>query len=113
MDEYNFGKLKDNWKDYYYGASEKAKFSDDERYMDKNDAEAWNRWWGPQWVRASQKYAGYDGSTGGADRKMCLFGLPDFKTETTYDPGIPEIWKTKWTGEGRYEEGKASLDKYF
>lgn len=44
---------------------------------------------------------------------MCLSGLPDFKTETTYDPGIPEIWKVKWTKEGRYEEEKASLDKYF
>lgn len=113
MDEYNFGKLKDNWKDYYYDDSKNAKFSEDEQYIDKNDLEAWERWWGPQWVRASQKYAGYDGSIGGEDRKMCLSGLPDFKTETTYDPSIPEIWKVKWTKEGRYEEEKASLDKYF
>lgn len=114
MDEYGFGKLKDDWKDYYYGDYKNVKFSNDEKYMDKSDVEAWKKWWGPKWVRASQKYAGvYDGTTSGDDRKICLSGLPDFKTETTYDPGIPEIWKTKWTKEGRYDYEKASLDKYF
>ena len=113
MDEYNFGQLKDNWKDYYYGDSKKAQSSEDQNYMNIDDKEDWGKWWGSNWIRASQKYAGYDGSTGGLDQTMCLSGLPDFKTETTYDPGIPEIWKTKWTKEGRYEEEKDSLDKYF
>jgi len=113
MDEYNFGKLKADWKDYYYSDSKNAMSNKDENYMDKNNDEAWAKWWGPKWVRASQKYAGYDGSTSGEDKKICLSGLPDFKTETTYDPDIPEIWKTKWTKEGRYEEEKDSLQKYF
>jgi alpha-amylase len=113
MDEYGFGKLKDNWKDYYYGDSKKAMSNEDQNYIDKNDKEAWEKWWGPKWVRASQKYSGYNGSTSSDEKTMCLSGLPDFKTETTYDPGIPEIWKTKWTKEGRYEEEKNSLDKYF
>lgn len=113
MDEYNFGKLYDNWKDYYYSDSKEAQSNKDQTYMDINDKEAWKKWWGSEWVRASQKYYGYDGSTSGSDKTMCLSGLPDFKTETTYDPGIPEIWKTKWTKEGRYEEEKDSLNMYF
>ncbi|WP_160690765.1 alpha-amylase family glycosyl hydrolase [Clostridium sp. C2-6-12] len=113
MDEYGFGKLKDDWKNYYYGDSMYAMSKEDQKYMDITDKEAWSKWWGSQWVRASQKYSGYDGSTSGSDKTICLSGLPDFKTETTYDPGIPEIWKTKWTKEGRYEEEKNSLKKYF
>lgn len=113
MDEYGFGKLKADWKNYYYGDSMHAMSKEDQKYMDITDKEAWAKWWGSQWVRASQKYSGYDGSTSGNDKTICLSGLPDFKNETTYDPGIPEIWKTKWTQEGRYEEEKNSLQKYF
>jgi alpha-amylase len=113
MDEYGFGKLKGDWKTYYYGDSKYAMSKEDQKYMDISNKEAWEKWWGPQWVRASQKYAGYDGSTSGDDKTICLSGLPDFKTETTYDPGIPEIWKTKWIKEGRYEEEKNSLQIYF
>lgn len=113
MDEYGFGKLNADWKNYYYGDSMHAISKEDQKYIDVTDKEAWEKWWGSQWVRASQKYAGYDGSTSGNDKTICLSGLPDFKTETTYDPGIPEIWKTKWTKEGRYEEEINSLQKYF
>lgn len=113
MDEYGFGKLKADWKNYYYGDSMHAMSKEDQKYMDITDKEAWDKWWGSQWVRASQKYSGYDGSTSGNDKTICLSGLPDFKTETTYDPGIPEIWKIKWTKEGRYDEEKNSIQKYF
>lgn len=81
--------------------------------MDKTDEAAWAKWFGTDWVRASQKFAGYDGSQSGPDHTICLSGLPDFRTESTKEVDIPEIWKTKWSKEGRLDAEKASLDDYF
>lgn len=38
---------------------------------------------------------------------MSLAGLPDFKTESAENVGIPEILKTKWTQEGTYDQKAA------
>lgn len=113
MDEYGFGTLKDGWKDYYYGDTSNANGGTDNEYIDKSSKEAWAKWWGPQWVRSSKGYAGYEGEESGLDQLICLSGLPDFKTETKYDPGIPAIWKTKWTKEGRLAEEETKLKNYF
>ncbi|GKX67242.1 alpha-amylase family glycosyl hydrolase [Inconstantimicrobium mannanitabidum] len=113
MDEYGFGKLNDGWKDYYYGDPKSAKGENDETFIDKSSKEAWAKWWGPQWVRSSKGYAGYTGEESGPDQEICLSGLPDFKTETENDPGIPALWKTKWTKEGRYDQEVNKLKNYF
>lgn len=113
MDEYNFGSLKDNWKDVYYGDSKDL--NNDKYYgaINMKDKNSWAKWWSPLWVRASQGMAGYEGEESGDDKTICLSGLPDFKTETTYDPGIPPIWETKWKMENRYDEEKKELDDFF
>ena len=113
MDEYGFGKLKDGWKDFYYGDPSNVTNDTYFSYMDKSDAASWGKWWSPAWVRASQRFAGYEGEESGDDKTICLSGLPDFKTETTNDPGIPPLWKTKWQKEGRLEKEEKSLDDYF
>ena len=61
MDEYGFGKLKDGWKDFYYGDPSNVTNDTYFSYMDKSDAASWGKWWSPAWVRASQRFAGYEG----------------------------------------------------
>ncbi|WP_244834931.1 alpha-amylase family glycosyl hydrolase [Clostridium sp. BJN0001] len=113
MDEYGYGKLKDNWKDYYFESADKITPDSDQNYMDKTDEAAWQKWFGSDWVRASQKFAGYDGSINDPDHTKCLSGLPDFKTESTEKVDIPQIWKTKWNMEGRLDSETAELNEYF
>lgn len=112
MDEFGFGELVGNWKDYYYGNSSNAYWSTDYSYINKSSSN-WSNWWGTQWVRASQGFNGYEGAESGSDLEMCLSGLPDFRTESTYDPGIPKLLENKWKQEGRYEQEKAELDSFF
>jgi alpha-amylase len=122
MDEFGFGKLTSNWKDYYYGSPSDASWSKDPLYMDMSDYNSWQKWWSPAWIRKSpanlgnnqtKAFPGYDGSEGGDDKTICLSGLPDFKTETTTDPGLPPLLVNKWTKEGRLDSEKSSLDAFF
>ena len=116
--EYGFGKLVDNWKSIYYETSEK----DYQWYHDyvgeasKNGAQGmmdpsgdWTtNWWGSSWIRAvSERFSGYTGAEGDG-LEGCLNGLPDFKTETTNDPGLPGILKVKWEKEGTLAEKTAA-----
>ena len=112
MNDFNFGSLTSNWRNYYYSSSSNAYSASDYLYMNKSSTN-WANWWGSLWVRASQGYNGYTGSESGDELTMCLAGLPDFKTETTYDPGIPKLLENKWKAEGRYEQEKAELDTFF
>ena len=59
-----------------------------------------------------ERFSGYDGVEA-PDVATCVDGLPDFKTETRNDPGIPGILKLKWTKEGRYDKEVKELDDYF
>ncbi|MBD5088996.1 MAG: hypothetical protein HDT30_09355 [Clostridiales bacterium] len=112
--EYGFGKLASNWEEIYYEW-------DESQYQWYNDYEGeaaskgsqgmmvadgdWvSNWWGPSWIRAlGNRLSGYQGEEG-SGVETCLDGLPDFKTETTNDPGIPSILKNKWTKEGNYDD---------
>ena len=123
--EYGFGKLSSNWKDIYYNWSE----SQYQWYNDYSEEAAskgsqgmmvpngdWvTNWWGPSWIRAlGNRLNGYEGiEDAGGDLTMCSKGLPDFKTETTNDPGLPGILKVKWQREGRYDKEMAELNNFF
>lgn len=113
MDEFGFGSLKSNWRDYYYSDASNAHWRTDYDYINKDDVSGWAKWWGPQWIRASQGYAGYSGSEGGSELTQCLAGLPDFKTETNYDPGLPKLLENKWKKEGRYDKEVQELNEFF
>jgi alpha-amylase len=112
MNDYNFGSLTSNWRDYYYSDSSNAHWSKDYLYMNK-DSTNWANWWGNSWIRESHGFNGYTGSESGDDLTMCLAGLPDFKTETSNDPGIPKLLENKWKSEGRYNQEVAELNKFF
>ncbi|WP_455715850.1 starch-binding protein [Anaerosporobacter sp.] len=112
MNDFNFGSLASNWKDYYYSDSTNALWSKDYLYMNKDSAN-WANWWGNAWIRESHGFNGYTGSESGDDQTMCLAGLPDFKTETTNDPGIPKLLENKWKSEGRYTQEVTELNKFF
>lgn len=112
MNDFNFGSLKSNWRDYYYSDSTNAYWSTDYLYMDKTSSN-WANWWGNAWVRASQGFNGYSGSESGDELTMCLAGLPDFKTETRNDPGIPKLLENKWKNEGRYNQEVSELNNFF
>lgn len=104
MDEYGFGSVKSGWEDYYF-PHKNVNNTDYHSYIDYETSPAdWAKWWGPSWIRA-----GLPGYTegGGSDHLMSLAGLPDFKTESAENVGIPEILKTKWTQEGTYDQKAA------
>jgi glycosidase len=122
-EEYGIGALATNWKDIYYNWNHsKYQWYNDyaeiaaskgSEGMLKKDGDWSTNWWGPSWIRmVGERFNGYNGVEGsGID--TCVDGLPDFKTETRNDPGIPGILKLKWTREGRYDKEVKELDDYF
>ncbi|GDY25034.1 hypothetical protein AHAT_09240 [Agarivorans sp. Toyoura001] len=58
------------------------------------DENLWLKWWGKDWVRVG--LPGYD-ACGGDDLTKCLAFLPDFKTESTQQVGIPPFLANKST----------------
>src|SRR5699024_8349754 len=68
----------------------------------KDDASAWESWWGRDWIRADET-AGYD-NCGGSEISMCLSFLPDVKTETTTGVSLPPILKNKWNDQSSGSE---------
>ena len=120
--EYGFGKLADNWEEIYYKWDE-SKYNWYNDYAGEAEAQGsqgmmiadgdWTtNWWGTGWIRAiGERLGGYEGSEGDSNPlTQCLNGLPDFKVETSGDPGIPAILKNKWTKEGNYDE-KVAMTK--
>ncbi|MGN0537482.1 MAG: MucBP domain-containing protein, partial [Acutalibacteraceae bacterium] len=100
MDEYGFGSVKSGWDSYYY-AHQNINNTDYHGYIDYNaSADLWAKWWGPNWIRCG--LPGY--TEGSGDIEGSLAGLPDFKTGSSTQVGIPEVLKTKWTKEGTYSE---------
>ncbi|PMH41460.1 alpha-amylase [Vibrio sp. 10N.286.49.B3] len=63
-------------------------------YIKYNDDEAWNRWWGTDWLRTD--IGNYD-SPGYNDITMSLNYLPDLKTESTQTTGLPNFYHNKQT----------------
>ena len=122
--EYGFGSLASNWEDIYYGWDEtKYKWYNDyvgdggqngSQGMMNYEGNWATTWFGPSWVRAVQtRFQGYDGTESGSDLTICSSGLPDIKTESTSDNGIPPILKTKWKKEEIYDQETKELDDFF
>ena len=103
MNEYNYGTLLDGWKSVY----DSGQLSQYHSMIDyKSDAAAWGRWWGSDWVRSG--LPGYDESgEGPSEMVQCLTGLPDFRTESSKQVGIPQFLQTKWSKEGTLDAKKA------
>ncbi len=109
MNEYGFGTLLSGWQDAYYRSSG-INNSTYHGVIDYNSsATDWGKWWGSNWIRC-----GLPGYTEGGsnNQNMCLSGLPDFITESSNTVGIPNILKTKWTKEGRYNSEYSALTSY-
>ena len=105
MNEYNYGTLLNGWKETYVSG-------DFENYHSKIDysssAADWGRWWGPDWVRAG--LPGYNTQGDGPSEQIqSLTGLPDFRTESSKQVGIPQFLQTKWQKEGTLS---AKMSKY-
>ncbi len=100
MNEYNYGTLLDGWKTVY-DAGDLQNYHKKIDY--ESDAAAWGRWWGTDWVRSG--LPGYNESgEGPSEMVQCLTGLPDFRTESSKQVGIPQFLITKWTKEGTLAE---------
>lgn len=112
MSEFQFGSLQSNWRDFYYDRPDsEAHFNAYGTYVNKSDAATWARWWGPDWIRMPSGYAGYDTCSGG-DLTMCLADLPDFKTDSQQEVGLPPIFNRKWNSTKMAQE-KRELDAFF
>lgn len=121
VQEYDFGEVTENFEEIYYNTSEKEynwtmdySSVNEKEYATLNSEADWENWWGTKWVRAvTGRYKGYTGSQSDTNYRLCLGGLPDIKTESTVDNGIPKILQTKWKKEGRLETESEELDNFF
>ena len=119
--EYNAGALGNGWDEIYYKTSEGSyqwwmdySCTTENGKSTLNSSGDWSKWWGSSWIRAvSPRFNGYEGSESGSDLTLCTGGLPDIKTESGSDNGIPPILKTKWDMEGRTATETAELDAFF
>lgn len=113
--EYGFGGLASGWEKYYYGPLKDLVGGaiEGKNYYNLDDSKWSTKWWGTGFVRASVGYAGYPKTSEGAGWTDCLAGLPDIKTESTTEIGLPPLLETKWKKEGRYDKEMASLNSFF
>lgn len=113
--EYGFGSMVDGWEDYYYGDLSDLSGGSVEAntWYNKNDSTWATNWWGSDFLRVSAGYEGYPKVNEGAGYTDSLAGLPDIKTESTQEVGLPPLLETKWIQEGRYEEEMKELDEFF
>ena len=96
MNEYNFGGLKSGW-DTFYNNPDENNTDLYHSYIDyEGSADGWARWW-YKWVRAG--LPGYP-EPGSSEQTRTLDGLPDFRTDSSEQVGIPTFLQTKWTKEG-------------
>ncbi len=109
MSEFGFGPLKSGWDSYYY-AHQNVKNELYHGYIDYNGSNAqseWAKWWGSDWIRCG--LAGYTPGNDDDDIDKNLASLPDFKTGSNTQVGIPDFLKRKWQKEGTYD---AKISKY-
>lgn len=102
MQEFNFGKMRSTVKPIEEVLGVEKNWTDWEPPKGKNyhhfnryvnyESTVWENWWGPEWIRAG--IAGYD-KPGLGDRTMTLNYLPDFKTESKTESGLPNFFKNK------------------
>ena len=120
--EYGIDGNSEGWDTLYYKTSEKdyhwwhdySAETQDGKSTLNSTASGWaSKWWGTSWIRAYPKrFSGYDAPESN-DLVLCTSGLPDIKTESTSDNGLPPILKTKWEKEGRYDTEMAELNTFF
>lgn len=110
--EYGFGEYKSGWKSYYYGSQSKLSGSAESSYL-VTSSDKWKNWWGIDWIRAAEPFKNYDHGDNSTDTEQCLYGLPDFKTESTKSVSIPTFLNTKWSKEGRLEAEQKKLTDFF
>ena len=101
MSEFGFGAINSGWENYYYGHNNITN-QQYHSYINYNgSASDWGKWWGSDWIRAGLPgYTNGDGS----DKRGNLAGLPDFKTESGSQVGIPTFLQNKWKNEGTYNQ---------
>ncbi|GAL29442.1 periplasmic alpha-amylase [Vibrio variabilis] len=103
MQEFDFGKLYlsdeeakqelgENWTDWQPKSGQSWHSFND--YIKYSDDEAWDKWWGKDWIRTD--IGDYD-APGYNDRTMSLNFLPDLKTESTQKTGLPNFYRNKET----------------
>lgn len=103
MQEFGFGKLylddqeaKDilgeKWTDWSPKKGQNWHSFND--YVKYGDGEAWDKWWGKDWIRTD--IGAYD-APGYNERTMSLAFLPDLKTESTEKVGLPNFYQNKQT----------------
>lgn len=120
MNELGFGMLKDGWKDEYYAYKGNEEtyhnfIEYDEAGKNADAKSLWANWWGVDWLRAGiSGYEGFNGiSSSDAERYSAGGFLPDFKTESTAEVGLPTFLKNKWEKEGNYQQKTADMDNWF
>ncbi len=76
-------------------ATNPTNWNDFNSFVDYTKGLEWAHWWGPNWIRAG---FGYPFQTGGSTNEtMQLTFLPDFKTETAGEAGLPDLFNPSWT----------------
>ena len=100
MQEFKFGALKNpdtaeqflgkNWTDWT--PKKGQTWHDFNRSIDYTNAKAWQQWWGPKWIRTD--IVGHD-KPGKNDITTSLAYLPDIKTESKAEAGLPVFYKNK------------------
>ncbi len=112
MDEFGFGELSWNWKDYYYNKPwNEAYWKTYNSYIQYNSADRWAKYWGPQWIRALMP--GYPKPGSDSDDVLkTLDGLSDFRTESNEEVTLPPILITKWSP-AKLATERAELDQFF
>lgn len=96
MAEYGFGSFLDETVDGDWQPAEGERYDAYHELIDYQDEASWQKWWGPDWVRAG--LPGYQRG-GSDDYTMTLAGLPDIITEATEPVALPPVLKTKWARE--------------
>ena len=74
----------------------------------QDSVDAWQRWWGRDWVRAD--IAGYE-PCGNDELTRCVNGLPDIRSDVEVG-GLPPFLTLKWGPENTASE-QAELDAFF
>ncbi len=110
MNKYSYGVItRADWKTNYYNQTMSS--NDFNAYIDyDNNADAWAKWWGSDWLRAG--IAGYS-LDNSSEYTQQLTYLPDFKTESSTTVDIPELLKTKWTLDGILSQRTSETNQYF
>ncbi|WP_083631115.1 alpha-amylase family glycosyl hydrolase [Labilibacter marinus] len=64
-------------------------------HFEDRDSSSWNKWWGNNWIRSKHE----------VDQNLLtesIFGLPDYRTESSTNVSLPPVMKNKWKTDGGY-----------